>query len=202
MKTRIRLAGIGAIAGGFLWSVAIALQEGFSYQKPSNGAGYYVLQMASAAAFLACVVGIQGLLWSGVTDHGRFGRWSLRVFQLGLTLMALATIAQTVTGNDEIILYPFGDLAIVIAGMLTGVAVVRTGMWTGWQRFTPLLIVLYFVFGMVVPAIASSSSDGPPAALDIAWGATWILLGLAYLLPSTEAPATTSAAPALTTARR
>lgn len=201
MMTRIRLAGAGAITGGLLWSAAVAVQQGFSYQKPSSGTGYYALQIAIAAAFLGCLVGLQGLDWSRAIGIGRVGRWSLRVFQLGLALMTVGTIAQTVTGNEDIVLYPFGALAIVVAGLLTGIAVVRAGVWTGWQHFTPLLVVLYFVFGMMVPAFASSSNDGPPPTLAVGWGAAWIILGLAYLVPFTRRTVTPTAGPELTNAR-
>ena len=45
MEERVRLAGVGAITGGLFWSGGIAVQEVFSYHKPSSGIGFYVVQI-------------------------------------------------------------------------------------------------------------------------------------------------------------
>ena len=192
MDGRVRLAGLGAIAGGLLWSASIAVQQGFSYQKPSSGTGYYVVQVLAMLAFAGFLMGVQGLDWSGAVGNGRFGRRSLRAFEAGLVVLILASISILVTGSEESPLFPLGGLTIAVAGVLTGIAVVRAEVLTGWQRFAPLLMILSYIFGMVIPIILSS--DNGDVVPEIVWGATWGILGLAYLIPSAprrDAPSTT-----------
>ena len=184
MATRIRLAGSGAIVGGLLWSACIALEHRFSYMHNSDGAGYY---MVTALATLACIgflVAVQGLAWSRATGAGRFGRRSLRAFQAGLLLLILGGIGILITRSDESALYPLGALVIIVAGVSTGVAVMRAEVLSGWRRFTPLLVSLYFLFGMVIPIAATPGDSGAPAPLEFTWGITWVVLGLAFVLPS------------------
>jgi hypothetical protein len=196
MNERVRLAGIGAIAGGLLWSVAIVVQQTFSYDKPSSGTGYYVVQVLAMLAFAGFLVGVQGLDWSRAVSIGRFGRWSLRAFEVGLVVLILASISILVTRSEESPLFPLGGLMIAIAGVLTGIDVARTAALTGWRRFAPLLVILFYVFGMVIPIILST--DNGDVAPEIIWGATWVILGLAYLLPSTGRAMAPSSPPELT----
>jgi hypothetical protein len=183
MDTRIRLAGIGAIAGGLLWSASIVVQQGFSYQKPSSGTGYYVVQVLAMLAFAGFLIGVRGLSWSRAVGTWSFGRRSLQAFEVGLVLLILACISILITGSDESPLFPLGGLIIAVGSVLTGVAVVRTAVLPGWRHFAPLLVSLYYVFGMVIPIIVSS--DNGDIAPEIVWGVTWVILGLAYLVPTT-----------------
>jgi len=186
MTKRIRLAGAGAIAGGLLWSAAIVLERGFSYLKPGDGTGYYVVQAMAMLAFIGFLAGVQGLDWLKAAGTGRFGRWSLQAFKIGLVLLILASMSVLITRSDESPFFPLGGLIIAAAGVLTGVAVLQTGALVGWRGFTPLLVSLYFVFGMVVPIIASPVDNGAPAPLEFTWGITWMMLGLAYVVPLTR----------------
>jgi hypothetical protein len=186
MMNRIRLAGAGAIAGGLLWSAAIVLERGFSYLKPGDGTGYYVVQAMAMLAFIGFLVGVQGLDWLKAAGTDRFGRWSLWAFKIGLVLLILAGMSILITRSDESPLFPLGGLIIAVAGVLTSVAVLRTGVLAGWQRFTPLLVSLYFVFGMVVPIIAGPVDGGAPTPLEFTWGVTWVIFGLAYFVPITR----------------
>ena len=74
----------------------------------------------------------------------------------------------------------------------------RTAGWTGWQRYAPLSVGLSFIFAMLIPSLAGSGSDGPPAILQMVWGASWIILGLAYLVPSARPAVGLNASPELT----
>ena len=195
MTNGIRLASAGAIAGGLLWSAAIVLERGFSNLKPGDGTGYYVVQAMAMLAFIGFLLGVQGLDWLKAVGTGRFGRWPLQAFKIGLVLLILGGMSILITRSDESPFFPLGGIIIAVAGVLTGVAVLRTGALVGWRRFTPLLVSLYFVFGMVVPIIAGPADNGAPAPLEFTWGITWLMLGLAYVAPlirRTTAPGSTT----------
>jgi len=77
--------------------------------------------------------------------------------------------------------YSTATIALILGLTLLGVAVLRTGRWTGWYRFTPLacgLFLLLVVFpALFLPGYASNYAIG-------AWGICWLLLGLALLAES------------------
>lgn len=202
MRARIRAAGVAAMIGGLLWSIDVLVVHGFSYDKPSNGTGFYVLQVVSLVGFCAFLLAVQGLVWDNAIGTGRFGLWSLRIFQVGLALIMAGGLYSMATGNQDNAFFPLGGLSIAVTSILTGIAVVRAGTWTGARRFAPLLVGLYYLFGMMVPAIfASSKSGGPPPVLAVIWGAAWVVLGVAYLAPSDSRPAVHRQERELTVAR-
>lgn len=198
MDTKLRMAGQGAIAGGLLWIAAIIVQAAAHAYHTSDGTDYYVVQVLAGLGFIGLLLGVHGVGWARAAGAGRFGRWSLRAFEIGVVLLILGTFSILVTHSDESPLFPLGGLLIGIAGTLTGVAVVRTAAWSGWQRYAPLTVGLFFIFGMLIPVIANSNNDGPPAVLQAVWGATWLILGLAYLIPSYRSAAGYGTIPELT----
>ncbi|WP_310559905.1 hypothetical protein [Flavobacterium sp.] len=78
---------------------------------------------------------------------------------------------------------PIGALLCSLGMILVGIAVLKNRMWTGWQRFTPLLVGLYpFIF--MFPILVFTGTR-PPVMIGL-WGFTWILLGIAIWLRRTE----------------
>lgn len=184
MMDRVRLGGTCAVTGGFLWSLGVALEYGLSYKTPHNGTGFYVLQVLFLLAQGAFLCGMQGLEWSGAVGTSRFGRWSLRIFQLGLVFLMTGSIIYVVNGDQNSPFFPLGGLSIAVTGLLVGIAVWHAAVLPGWRRVSPILVGVYYVFGMLVPAIAAGTkTSGPPAVLEFLWGATWVLMGLALLIP-------------------
>src|SRR6266700_4126987 len=153
MNGRVRLAGAGAIAGGLLWSAAIVVQQAGSCLEPRSGAGFFVVQAIVLLACAGFLVGVQGLDWARAVGAGRFGRWSVRAFEVGIALEILASAMILATRSDESPLFPLGGVVMAVAGVLTGVAAIRAAVLTGWQRLAALLVGLYFLLGMVVPTI-------------------------------------------------
>jgi hypothetical protein len=184
MRDRVRLGGTCGVLGGLLWSLGIALEYGLSYKTPHSGTGFYVLLLVFLVAQGAFLCGMQGLEWSGAVGTSRLGRWSLRIFQLGLVFLMTGSIIYIATGNQNSPFFPLGGLSIAVTGLLVGIAVWRAVVLPGWRRVSPTLVGAYYVFGMLVPAIAAGpNTSGPPAFLEFLWGVTWVLMGLALLIP-------------------
>lgn len=90
------------------------------------------------------------------------------------------TIAGTISYNLAAIMplpfAPLGALLCALGMILVGIAVLRNRVWTGWKRFTPLLVGIYpFVFMFPVVILTGTR---PPVMIGF-WGFTWILLGIA-----------------------
>jgi len=195
MMDRVGFGGTCAVTGGLFWSLGIALEYGLSYETPHSGTGFYVLQVVFLLAQGAFLCAMKGLEWSGAVGTSRLGRWSLRIFQLGLLLLMAGSVVYIITGNQNSPFFPLGGLSIAVTGLLVGIAVWRTGVLPGWRRASPLLVGTYYVFGMLIPAIAAgATSSGPPPVLEFLWGATWVLMGLALIIPVGVETGTTYAA--------
>jgi hypothetical protein len=67
--------------------------------------------------------------------------------------------------------------------ILTGIAVIRTGSWTGWRRYVTLALGVY-VFAVLTPVIIAAG--GPPAVPAVAgllvWQVLWVLIAVAVLV--------------------
>ena len=131
----------------------------------------------NALSHLLLIAGVVGLARSGAAGRGR-----LAAAGLGLTLLALAelTVAEAiwaVAGEEAAVLfYSTATLALMLGLILAGVAVLRTGRWGGWHRFTVLATGLFIPL-ILMPAFGLSGY-APNYAIGL-WGVCWLLLGLA-----------------------
>ncbi|MFN8352932.1 MAG: hypothetical protein U0Y10_00675 [Spirosomataceae bacterium] len=74
---------------------------------------------------------------------------------------------------------PFAPLGALFSGLgmiLIGIASIKTKIWTGWQRYMPL-VVGCFPFLFMFPLLIITGNR--PAAVIGFWGLPWIALGLA-----------------------
>lgn len=60
--------------------------------------------------------------------------------------------------NPDFFLFPVGGIFQLFGGLLTGIAVILAKRWSGWQRFTPLLQGLYYLFVLFLPILISNQS--------------------------------------------
>lgn len=129
---------------------------------------------------LAALAGVIGLVLSGAAGTGWLGRVGLGAATLGQVLLSAAEL--TYPGRPEVgeQLFMIAPPLSAIGMVLAGVAVLRTGRWTGWLRFTPLIVGLY-VFVIQTPVFVIAGP--PPAAAAVwtiaGWELCWVLLGVA-----------------------
>ena len=74
--------------------------------------------------------------------------------------------------------YGVATIASGIGLILAGIAVVRTGRWRGWARWTPLALGV-LVFVMVIPGLFGTFLEARLAIT--AWMLAWTALGVALL---------------------
>ena len=161
-----------------MYAVAVALTG----LEPSYG---FVLQALIHVAELA-VVG--ALVLCGAAGSGWLGRVGLGAAVLGQVLLVVAEL--TYPGDPALAeqIFSVAPLLSAVGMVLAGVAVLRTGRWTGWQRFAPLLVGLWAIVVLMPAVIATGGPPAPVATLAIAgWELTWLLLGVAAWTAATRA---------------
>ncbi|MBC6112660.1 hypothetical protein ACFOG5_11415 [Pedobacter fastidiosus] len=70
---------------------------------------------------------------------------------------------------------PLGAFLSALGMILIGIASLKTKLWLGWKRFSPLLVGV-FPFFFMYPLLLITGQR--PAALIGCWGFSWILLGV------------------------
>lgn len=181
------VAWVAAVVTGLATVYIVALLLGL---PDPDGAAYgrTVVHLGELAAVVA-------LAMAGAAGAGWLGRIGLPLAGLGLLAMAVAEpLASSPVGATLFMIAP----NLVGLGMiLAGIAVIRTGLWSGWQRWVPLVLGIY-VFVPMTPLIIVSG--GPPAPLGlvglVGWEILWVLAAAAVLTASTaelRRPATVTA---------
>ena len=171
----VHSAGLGLIVGSLI-GVGIGVKEAFA-PTPFGTLENVVMQGIVIVANTLTLVGVLGLGRSGAAGEGGLAK-------LGLGLAVLASVLflpfeVLVAVNLELGGMLLGLSALVqgLGLLLAGVAVLRTGRWQGWQRFTPLLCGLY-TFLVLIPALALSP-EGYNAWALAGWQIPFLLLGVA-----------------------
>ena len=169
---KVRTAGALCAVGGAGWLVTGLLSSVIS--RPHSVA-YALMQVPWIIVQVLLLVGVVGLAFSGAAS-GWLGGIGLGIALLGRVVFVLAEIHSSII-VDESILQPVGAPISAVGMTLVGIAVLRTGRWGGWQRFTPLLVGVY-PFVVMFPFVIFT---GEPNIVAISgWGLPWFLLGYAF----------------------
>jgi hypothetical protein len=120
---------------------------------------------------------------SGATGTGLLGKVGLGVGVLGSLLLAVAEVITLSAPATSETLFAIAPNLVGIGLILAGIAVVRTGRWTGWRRWVTLALGVY-VFAGLIPVVVATG--GPPAYAAIAallvWQVLWVLIAVAVLV--------------------
>jgi hypothetical protein len=171
----IRAAALVCVVGTAL-AALYAATAAVTAWVPSYG---FVVQALIHCAELA---GLIGLALSGAAGAGLLGRIGLGGAGLGQVLLVAAELIYP--GNPDVgdQLFAVAPLLSAVGMVLAGVAVLRAGHWTGWQRTAPLLVGLWSIVVLTPAIIVSGGPPAPVALWAIAgWELTWLLLGVAVL---------------------
>jgi hypothetical protein len=173
-------AVVGTVIAGVATVYVIALLLGMS--DPSWA---YLARGIVHLGELAIVV---ALLATGAAA-GALGRIGGVLAGIGLVAMAVAEVITDSASELATILFQVGPVLVGVGMIGVGIPVLRS--WTGWRRFTPLVLGIG-VFVVLLPLVIVSG--GPPAPLGLVgilvWEVLWVAVGVAALtaLPA-RAPA-------------
>jgi hypothetical protein len=129
---------------------------------------------------LAAVV---ALALSGAVGTGLLGRLGVGLAGLGALMLAAAEVITLSAPGTSDTLFAIAPNLVGLGLILTGIAVIRTGSWTGWRRYVTLALGVY-VFAVLTPVIIAAG--GPPAVPAVAgllvWQVLWVLIAVAVLV--------------------
>jgi hypothetical protein len=134
-----------------------------------------IIHLGELAALVA-------LALSGAAGTGLLGRLGLGLAGLGALVLAVAEVTSRSAPATSDTLFAIAPNLVGVGLILTGIAVIRTGLWSGWRRSVTLVLGVY-VFAVMTPVIIVAG--GPPAAPAIGallvWEVLWVLLAVAVL---------------------
>lgn len=181
------VAWVAAVITGLAVVYTVALLAGM----PDPDAAVYgrvVMHLGELAAVVA-------LALCGAAGSGWLARVGLTMAGLGQLMMAVGELFGSGPTGDA--LFAVAPNLTGLGLILTGIAVIRAGVWSGWRRWITLVFGIY-VFVPLAPMIIASG--GPPAPLALvgllAWEVLWVLLATAVLTTETaelRRPATVTA---------
>lgn len=170
----VRTAGRWLMIGALL-GVGVGIKEALS-PTPFGTLQNVIMQAIVIISNTLVLVGVIGLARSGAAGAGGLAKAGLAIAVLA---SALFLPFEVVVAVNEALGGALLGLTALIQGLgllLAGIAVLRAGHWSGWQRFTPLLCGLY-TFLILIPALALS--DGYNAWALAGWQIPFVLLGVA-----------------------
>jgi hypothetical protein len=174
-----------ARAGAVICIVGAAAAVGFSLAElvgfgPADDSPYLV------AIYVATLAGVAALALTGAAA-GATGKAGVGIAVAGL--LGFVVAALTAPGPTSDTLFAVVPLVTAAGMVLVGVAVLRSGRWSGWHRYTPLIVGAWIVV-VVVPVIAlTGDPDASASALAAigAWHLLWVALGVAVLAETRSA---------------
>jgi len=139
----------------------------------------FVLQALIHVGELAVVLALAGSVAWGA---GLLGRIGVGVAVLGEVLLFVAELVDPFNAPVGDQIFNVAPLLSGLGMVLVGIAVLRSGGWSGWHRFMPLLVGVW-MFVVVTPLlITSGAPPAPGPVLAIAgWDLCWALAAVAVL---------------------
>lgn len=171
-RTSTTLA-MACVVGG-LGYLLVALGQAVDPVTPAEP-GFALRSGPAAVAAVLLVGGPVGLGLARVAGGGRTARLGLGAAAAGWVAVAAAQVVSTAAHQDATLLFVVAS-AVLFGGMsVSGLAVLRAGVWRGWCRWAPLLCALY-----LLPTSSLFGRGDALAELAVAgWAACWIVLGAA-----------------------
>ena len=131
-------------------------------------------------AMTGYVVLAVGLALARPGGSGRLARFFPALLAGAWTALIAGSLLEQFTSIDPEtnLLNPLGGLAQGIGLVGLGVGVAGARRWTGWRRFAPLAVAVYYVGALFVPAIAGVE---PSTIVEVGWALGYALLGFALM---------------------
>ena len=179
--------GAAGVASGLVTAFVPPAVTMNMYRYPFSPGGYTAAQLVYAANHLLLLAGLLGIgraraargaSWVTGAAIGAFGLLLLT----GCEIWALRVTGMAADGPQSGPLNAAYGVATIASGIgliLAGIAVVRTGRWRGWARWTPLALGV-LVFVMVLPGLFGTFLEARLAIT--AWMLAWAGLGAALIL--------------------
>ena len=157
------------------------------------GGEFATTQSLFAITHVGMILGLVALRWCGAVPPSRLGRVGLLVAVSGMVVLTInellaiipagqatdSSSAETVGG-----IYGLATIVIGLGMIAAGIAAVRGGVWSGWERWLPLVLGIW----LFVPTIPAMFIEGDVARVALAgWALLFALLGWVLWRPNPTA---------------
>jgi len=149
LERRARLAGGIGIAAGIVWLVNWTYL--LAVDAAERTAGWYAGEIIAATAILGTAALAGGLWWVRAGGTGWLARTALAAWTVGWLLVFGGAMILIATGTQDNPLFPIGGILGTLAGMVSGIVIVRADVLDGWRRWMPLTWALWY--GLVLGAV-------------------------------------------------
>jgi hypothetical protein len=183
-----RTAGMIALPVTIL-AVLYAAGSALAGWEPSLG------WLVQAVIHVGELLAVLALALSGAAGTSRTARVGLGAAVLGQAVLAAAEVVWPADPGLGDTLFGIAPILTGVGLIVAGIAVLRAGRWTGWRRFTPVVLGVY-IFVVMTPVLIASG--GPPAPASLwaitGWDVLWTLIATSVLTSAPLAnPATAGA---------
>ena len=147
------------------------------------GGAFAITQTLFAITHVGMILGLIALRGCGAVPPGRLGRVGLLVAVSGMVvltvneLLAIIPAGQSTGSRAAGTVGAIYGLATILMGLgmvMAGIAVLRGGVWSGWERWLPLVLGIW----LFVPTMPALFTDGDVARVALAgWALLFALLG-------------------------
>lgn len=172
-------AGVGLAAGGLLWQPLLAFENLAGLHVRSTKWQWYVDQWGFLVAMTFLLVGLVALDHARATGEGRIGRGAMHVLVFAWGALVLGQLVKLTLGWDLAAAGIVGGLLTYPSALVAGFAVLHSGRWAGWRRWTLLGEGVYETLVILVPLLVANW--GPSWATEAGWQLSWVIVGAAAL---------------------
>ena len=201
MTRRIEMAGLACLfagllgaAGGIYLALRTPLVGENMWTYPQRvGGEFATTQTIFAVTHLGLILGLLALWWCGAVPRNRFGRIGNVVAVSGMALLTInELVAISVAGQAKDsaaagtvgAIYGVASIMIGLGMIAAGVAALRDGEWSGWQRWLPLVLGIW----LFVPTMPALVIEGDIARLALT-GWSLLFAALGWVLWRHDSPA-------------
>lgn len=173
-----RTAGLVGAAAGLLWAALTVWEYRAGLQRGPLAGARLVDQLGFTAATVGYVVMLIGLHRARPAGDRKVTRAGTALFVSAWLAILAGQLLGLLAGvdNEANPLLPIGGILQAVASVAVGVAVAWTARWTGWRRWWPLALGVYYLAVLFIPAFAGHE---PGPITEPIWGLTYAVLGVA-----------------------
>lgn len=184
MASNARLLGALTTLGCGLMAIAAV---GIEFRAGEFSPRWAVALVLTGMVLLyAGPIGIRG---AGAFGSSKLGTAGFLVTMLGITAWVVGVTSFLVRPSIEWDqpLTPIGAILTALGMLMLGGAVLRARRWTGWARFTPLVVGLAYLVVIPIQVLIFFPATGDASFLVLgAWYLTWIGVGAALRQATAE----------------
>ena len=177
--------GIVGVISGLMWAALVVWEYQADLVTGPNSGAKLINQLGFLVATLGYVALLVGIHRARPAGSGRLAPAFTAVFVAAWVAILIGDVVGLVSDVDQDanLFLPLGGLLQGVGATGVGVTVARAKVWTGWPRWWPLILAVYVVAALLIPAFAGR---GPDMLRESLWALCYSVLGLALVVSARQ----------------